>query len=163
VARGVRWLSDDEQHAWRSYRRMKGLLDLQLARDMARDSGLSEADYDVLSTLTEDGGRPWRGNELAARLLWSSSRLAHHVGRMERRGLVVRTACDDDRRGALIDLTECGRATLEAAARRHVASVRKHFIDLLSPDEIHELGELASRVVQHLQDTMSSPTAPARR
>jgi len=142
---------------------MKALLDLQLARDMARDSGLSEPDYDVLSTLTENGGPPWRANELAARLLLSSSRLAHHVGRMKRRGLVVRAPCDDDRRGALIDLTEHGRATLEAAARRHVASVRRHFIDLLSPDEVQVLGELASRVVQHLHDTVSSSTTAPRR
>jgi hypothetical protein len=48
------WLSAREAHAWRGYRRMRALLDLQLARDLARDSGLSEADYDVLS-----GAVPW--------------------------------------------------------------------------------------------------------
>src|ERR687886_242755 len=107
----VRWLSRREDRAWRGYRRMRALLDLQLARDMAQDSGLSEADYDILSTLTEGDGPPWRASDLAARLLWSSSRLAHQVGRMERRGLVVRTSCDDDARGALIDLTKKGTET----------------------------------------------------
>src|SRR5438874_10616046 len=132
----VRWLTKREERAWRGYRRMRALLDLQLARDMAQESGLSEPDYDILSTLTEDGGPPWRANELATRLLWSSSRLAHQVGRMERRGLVARTVCDGDKRGALIHLTEKGRATLEGAARPHVTSVRQHFVDLLTQDEL---------------------------
>ena len=146
----VRWLTPSEERAWRGYRRMRTLLDLQLARDMAHDSQLSEADYDILSTLTEIGGPAWRASELAARLLWSSSRIAHQVGRMERRGLVVRQPCDDDKRGALISLTDLGMATLKAAAGPHVASVRQNFIDLLTGDEIDVLAEISRKVVTHL-------------
>ena len=87
---GTRWLSESEERAWRGYRRMRALLDLQITRDLARDSSLSDSDYDVLSTLTEIPGRSWRASELAGRLLWSTSRLSHHVARMEQRGLVVR-------------------------------------------------------------------------
>ncbi|HMG62055.1 MAG TPA: MarR family transcriptional regulator, partial [Streptosporangiaceae bacterium] len=65
----VSWLSPEEERAWRAYRRMRTLLDLQNARDLARDSHLSESDYDVLSTLSEKPGRSWRASELAARLL----------------------------------------------------------------------------------------------
>lgn len=36
------WLTDAEYRAWIGYRRMRARLDLQLARDLARDSGLSE-------------------------------------------------------------------------------------------------------------------------
>ena len=38
------WLDETEAHAWRGYRRMRALLDLQLARDLMHDAGLSEAD-----------------------------------------------------------------------------------------------------------------------
>ena len=151
----ARWLTDDEQRTWRGYRRMKALLDLAVGRDLARDSGLSEPDYDVLSTLTEKAGPPWRASDLAARLLWSSSRLAHQVGRMERRGLVSRTPSDDDRRGALIHLTQLGRATLESAAPPHVASVRRNFIDLLTPEELQLVADIAWRVVTNLTDDVS--------
>src|SRR5437016_173600 len=120
--RPVRWLTPAEDRAWRGYRRMRTLLDLHIGRDMARDSGLSDADYDILSTLTEPPGPPWRAHELAERLLWSTSRLAHQVGRMERRGLVARESCEDDKRGALIVLTEAGFATLKEAAPLHVES-----------------------------------------
>ena len=85
----MRWLEPAQEQAWRRYRRMRTLLDLQIARDLKKDSGLSEPDYDVLSTLSESPDGSWRAREFAARLLWSSSRLAHQVGRMEQRGLVV--------------------------------------------------------------------------
>src|SRR5437660_3421286 len=114
------WLTAPQERAWRRYRRMRTLLDLQLARDLHRDSGLSGADYDVLSTLSEKAGGSWRARDLAAQLLWSTSRLAHHVGRMEQRGLVARQPCADDARGALISLTGQGRATLGKAAPPHV-------------------------------------------
>jgi DNA-binding MarR family transcriptional regulator len=160
-----RWLTADEQRAWRGYRRMRALLDLQLARDLARDSDLSEPDYDVLSTLTEgphvaaDGmpvtpappGEPaWRATALADRLLWSTSRLAHHVGRMERRGLVARGTCGDDGRGATVFLTPVGRQVLEDAAPLHVESVRRHLIDVLAPEEIDQLAAITAKVLDHL-------------
>ncbi len=148
---GVRWLSGPEDRAWRGYRRMRTLLDLRLARDLADGSGLSEPDYDVLSTLTErPGSSQWRASELATHLLWSSSRLAHHVGRMERRGLVRRRPCPDDGRGAVITLTEQGRAVLERAAPGHVESVRRNFIDLLTPAEVDTLAGIAEKVTARL-------------
>jgi DNA-binding MarR family transcriptional regulator len=130
---------------------MRTLLDLQLARDLADGSGLSEPDYDVLSTLTErPGSAQWRASELATHLLWSSSRLAHHIGRMERRGLVGRMSCPDDRRGAVITLTRQGRAVLEQAAPGHVESVRRNFIDLLTPAEVDTLAAIAEKVTARL-------------
>src|SRR4051794_40030025 len=110
----TRWLGPDQERAWRRYRRMRTLLDLQIARDLKTDSGLSEADYDILSTLSESPDGSWRARDLAARLLWSTSRLAHQVGRMEQRGLVARAGVDDDARGAVVALTKTGRAVLQA-------------------------------------------------
>lgn len=146
-----RWLTQEEEQAWRRYRRMRTLLDLAIARDMRADSGLSEADYDVLSTLSEADDDQWRANELAARLLWSTSRLAHQVGRMEGRGLVRRSGVDGDARGAVVALTDAGRRTLDAAAPAHVESVRRHLIDLLTPTDVRALDRIASRVVARLE------------
>src|SRR5918998_4546034 len=128
----TRWLAPDEARAWRGYRSMRALLDLQLARDLMRDSGLSEADYDVLSTLGETAGHRMRLTELAAHMLWSNSRLSHHIARMEQRGLVSRDPCADDGRGSLVTLTPAGLAAVEAAAPPHVPPVRGNFIHPLS-------------------------------
>ena len=147
----TRWLSAREEAAWRRYRRMRTVLDLAISRDLRVDSSLSDADYDVLSTLSEGEGDSWRAGDLATRLMWSSSRLAHQVGRMERRGLVRRTASDGDGRGAVVTLTAAGREVLEAAAPAHVASVRRHLIDLLDEDDVAALDRIASTVLRALQ------------
>lgn len=155
----VPWLTPEEERAWRGYRRMRTLLDLQLARDLARDCGLSEPDYDVLSTLTERPEGHWRAGELAGRLLWSTSRLTHHVARMASRGLVQRQPCADDRRGAVVSLTEAGRSTLEAAAPLHVRSVRARLINLLTPQEVDCLAAISEKVITRRAATQ----APAPR
>ncbi|GAA4506932.1 MarR family transcriptional regulator [Actinoallomurus oryzae] len=149
----VRWLNDREFRAWIGYRRMRGLLDLRIARDLADDSGLSEPDYDVLSNLGEAEGHRARLNDLAARMLWSRSRLSHHITRMQARGLVVKEDCPDDGRGAFVVLTEKGWGTIEEAAPAHVESVRRHFIDLLTEDEITTLGDITARVLAHLTNS----------
>lgn len=159
----TRWLEPAQERAWRGYRRMRTLLDLQIARDLAADSGLSEPDYDVLSTLTEKPEPRWRPSELAARLLWSTSRLAHHIGRMERRGLVTREPCDDDGRGAAITLTDAGSEVLREAAPRHVASVRRHFIDLLTDHETEVLARISAKVIDHLAELDHPATYHRRR
>ena len=146
----TQWLTAEQERAWRGYRRMRTLLDLRLARDLVSDSGLSEADYDVLSTLSENPEGSWRARDLAAHLLWSTSRLAHHVGRMEGRGLVARRVAEDDARGAVVALTESGWDTLRAAAPQHVASVRRHLIELLTAEEIATLDRIADKVVTRL-------------
>jgi DNA-binding MarR family transcriptional regulator len=148
----VRWLNDTEFRAWIGYRRMRGLLDLQVNRDLADDSGLSEPDYDVLSNLGDAEANRGRLGDLAARMLWSRSRLSHHIARMQARGLVEKEDCPDDGRGAVVALTAKGRQTLEEAAPPHVASVRRNFIDLLTEEELTTLGAITERVLAHLAE-----------
>jgi DNA-binding MarR family transcriptional regulator len=129
---------------------MRTLLDLQIARDLKHDSELSEPDYDVLSTLSESPDGSWRARDFAARLLWSTSRLAHQVGRMEQRGLVTRRGLDEDGRGAVVELTPHGRAVLRAAAPAHVESVRRNLLDLLTPSDLKALDRIAAKVIDRL-------------
>lgn len=145
-----RWLTDREQRAWQAYRRMSLLLNAQLARHLAEDSRLSEPDYEVLSTLGESPDRRRRISELADRMLWSRSRLSHHLARMERRGLVVREKCAEDGRGATAALTAEGLRAIEEAAPLHVEAVREHFIDLFTPEQLDVFTEIGETVVGRL-------------
>ncbi|WP_349879070.1 MarR family transcriptional regulator [Micromonospora sp. HUAS YX12] len=145
-----RWLDEQEDRAWRGYRRMRRLLDLELARELMQDAGLSEPDYDVLSDLSETPEQRLRLSELADRMLWSRSRLSHHISRMQQRGLVTREECATDGRGSVVVLTPAGRQAVEAAAPGHVAAVRRHLIDRLTPGELSALGTLSQRVIGHL-------------
>jgi DNA-binding MarR family transcriptional regulator len=145
----TRWLSNDQQRAWRAYRRMTLLLDAAVARELARESGLSMPDYLVLSTLSESEGHRRRLTELATRMQWSPSRLSHHVTRMEQRGLVTRAECSEDLRAAYVVLTDIGWDTLRAAAPGHVESVRNHLIDLLDDDDLAALTAIGEKVAAH--------------
>ena len=162
-----RWLTPAQARAWLGYRRMRALFDLQVARDLAKDSGLSEADYDVLSNLSESDQHMLRLTDLATHMLWSKSRLSHHVTRMQQRGLVSRQNCPSDGRGAVLTLTRAGWQAITAAAPPHVESVRRHFIDLLTAEQIRVLGEIAERVTAHLasvqDDRTGSDARPTRR
>ena len=148
--RAPRWLDDAEDRAWRGYLRMRTLLHARILRDLAREAGLSGPDYDVLSHVSEAPGRRSRLGELAERMAWSRSRLSHHLTRMEERGLVTREDCPSDGRGAFVVLTEAGFRVIQAAAPGHIASVRRHFIDLLSRDQLDALTGISETVVGHL-------------
>jgi DNA-binding MarR family transcriptional regulator len=147
---GPRWLDEDEDRAWRGYMRMRTLLHAQILRDLARDADLSGPDYDVLSNLSEADGRRSRLGDLAARMAWSSSRLSHHITRMEQRGLVTREDCASDGRGAFVVLTDAGFRAIEAAAPGHVASVRRYFVDPLTREQLEALAEISWTVVRGL-------------
>jgi DNA-binding MarR family transcriptional regulator len=148
----TRWLDEAEMRAWLGYRRMFLLLNAAVNRDLAADSGLSEPDYDVLSNLSDAPDHRGRLSELAARMLWSQSRLSHHISRMEQRGLVAREGHETDGRGSVVVLTKAGQRAIVKAAPQHVESVRGHLIDVLTPAQIQALGDIAETVVGHLGD-----------
>ncbi len=156
------WLDEDEQRAWRAYRRMVLLVDSAVARELGQQSALSMPDYQVLSALSEAEGHRRRLTELAARMQWSASRLSHHVTRMQQRDLVTRAECSDDQRGAFIMLSDHGWNAIRAAAPAHVASVRAHLIDLLDDAEIAALTSIGEKVAAHFGEDCVDATEPDR-
>lgn len=142
----TRWLSDDEERAWRAFRRVLTTLPARIGRDLAADSDLSSADYEVLSTLSEKPNRRWELKEIAAKMEWSRSRLSHQATRMQERGLIEREPDPADARGAILHLTDAGYDVLERAAPAHLDSVRRRFIDHLSHDELATLERISTRI-----------------
>jgi DNA-binding MarR family transcriptional regulator len=145
-----RWLTDDEQRAWRGLIQMTSRLDARLNRELQQSSGLSLADYDVLVLLTEAVDGRLRVFEIAEDLRWEQSRLSHHLARMQRRGLVSREECTTDRRGAFVVLTGAGRSAIEKAAPAHVATVRELIFDGLSKDQVAMLESTVDHILSRL-------------
>lgn len=145
-ATSVPWLTNEEEGAWRAFRRLLTVLPARTARDLAADSGLSAPDYEVLSTLSERDGRRRPLKDLAAKMEWSRSRLSHHIDRMEVRDLVERHPDPSDARGCVIGLTDHGFEILEQAAPHHVRSVRRRLVDHLTSDELRVLERISSRI-----------------
>jgi DNA-binding MarR family transcriptional regulator len=151
----IRWLDDREQRAWRALQFMQMRLEGELARQLAADSGLSYPDYVVLVALTDRPDGRMRLFELAAALGWEKSRLSHHVERMAGRGLVTKERCAADRRGAYVVVTGRGRTKIAAAAPGHVATVRRLFVDRLTPSQLDAVGEAADIVLAALDEASS--------
>lgn len=148
----LRWLSQEEQRAWRAFQVMQVRVSGELARDLSLHSDLSYPDYIVLVALTERPGGTMRLFELGDRLGWEKSRASHQVRRMAERGLVAKSACGEDRRGAVVSVTAEGRRAIEAAAPSHVEAVRRVFVDRLSAAQLNELREISEIVLKNLHD-----------
>ena len=148
-----RWLTDDEQRAWRGLLQMTSQLNARMNRQLQDDYGVSLADYDVLVALSEAPEGRLRVFEIAGALAWEQSRVSHQIARMQRRGLVARQECPADARGAFAVLTDVGRAAIERAAPAHVETVRELVFDGLSRDQLAALTAITSGVLDRLQAT----------
>jgi DNA-binding MarR family transcriptional regulator len=146
-----RWLDEREQHVWQGYLHVNQDLTAVLEQQLARESGVSGADYRVLVPLSEAPGGLLRARDLGSEIGWDRSRLSHHLSRMERRGLITREECAEDARGLMVRLTKAGRRAIEDAAPGHVETVRRYFFDQLSSDEIELMGTVFDRVLGNLR------------
>ncbi|WP_157720214.1 MarR family winged helix-turn-helix transcriptional regulator [Friedmanniella luteola] len=122
-----------------------------LDRKLRQRSGLSRADYEVLAHLSEAPEGQLRSFELGGLLRWEKSRLSQHLGRMQTRGLVVRSRCATDQRGAVIAISPLGRERIEEAAPEHVADVREVLIDHLSEAELELLIQVGDKVRERVE------------
>ncbi|HEX6540074.1 MAG TPA: MarR family transcriptional regulator [Candidatus Dormibacteraeota bacterium] len=155
-----RWLDPEEMRAWRGHVRMSWLLAAAIERDLRR-SGLSHPDYYVLVRLSEAADHRMRMSDLAEGILWSKSRLSHHIDRMEQRGLVRREDCPSDARGAFACLTPSGLRAIQSAAPAHVESIRVHFLDGLEREQLTTLGDVADIVIARLAPEGAAAQPPA--
>lgn len=146
----VPWLTEKEQRLWRAHLEVGRLLGHQLEREL-QPHGLALNDYTILVELSEAPQHRMRMTDLAAATLQSKSRLSHQITRMEAAGLVTREDCPGDRRGLYAVLTEQGWSTMRRVAPDHVRSVREHFVDRLSSEQIDALYEALAPIAEHLR------------
>ncbi|HEX4656754.1 MAG TPA: MarR family transcriptional regulator [Streptosporangiaceae bacterium] len=151
----TRWLTAEEQQAWRAFLTACQTLFSAVDAQLARDAEIPHGYYEILVRLSETPGRALRMTQLAEASTSSKSRLSHAVARMEKRGWVKRTDCVTDRRGQVAQLTDEGFAVLAAAAPGHVAQVRRSLIDQLTPEQIGQLREISELII-----AAGGPVAP---
>lgn len=149
---GARWLSAGEQEAWRAYLRGSRELEVALERDL-QPLGLSLSEYELLSMLSEAPEGRSRMSQLADYIVQSRSRVTHTAARLEKRGWVAREPALDDGRGVVLCLTAQGREVVERVAVDHVASVRRHLVDVLTSEQFRALGE----AMQGVRDALACP------
>ena len=141
----TKWLSGVEVTGWRNFISTIGPLMEALGRDLA-EHGVSFGEYEVLVFLSEAPDSRLRMGDLADALRLSPSGLTRRLDNLVRAGYVERVACPDDRRVMYAKLAPSGMDALRSAAPDHVASVRRHLLDALSPAQISELGEIFAAI-----------------
>ena len=122
----------------------------RLARDRLTPHGVTPVQYAVLQVLWEKDGQS--GAEIGSRLVLDSATITGVLDRLERLGLVGRTADVGDRRVNRIVLTVPGqtrRAALQAA------------MDGLNADVVAHLGSEAPAVRELLRKLAAVPTPGA--
>ena len=144
----TRWLSADEQLAWRTFLTACQTLFSAIDAQLLRDSDIPHGYYEILVRLSETPGRALRMTQLAEASTSSKSRLSHAVARLEERGWVRRADCPTDRRGQIAQLTDEGFAALAAAAPGHVDQVRRSLIDRLTPEQVEQLREISAAIIE---------------
>ncbi|MBJ7907601.1 MarR family winged helix-turn-helix transcriptional regulator [Streptomyces sp. NPDC003656] len=155
----TRWLTPEEQRAWRAYLAASRLLDDAMDRQLQQDAGMPHLFYSVLAILSEAPDRRLRMTDLAEELKITRSRLTYAVTRLERDGLVRREDCRWDRRSSLAVLTDEGMSVLERTAPGHVGTVRATLFDRLSPEQVRQLEEICAGVARGLQGEEAGSTA----
>ncbi|NTW41913.1 MAG: MarR family transcriptional regulator [Cellulomonadaceae bacterium] len=149
----TRWLDADELRAWVRLQAVVELLPGALDSQLRRDADLSHYEYLLLAMLSEAPDRSLRMSDLAAATNATLPRLSHVVTRLEARGYVTRAPSPDDGRATVASLTEQGWAKVVASAPGHVAAVRHHVLDALTPEQVAQLDAIALAVVRTLDPT----------
>lgn len=112
---------------------------------------LSFVQFQILATLAEDRSAGMSMTEIAARLVHSRSGLTYQVSRLEKAGLVVRTASAVDERGVDVTLTEKGASVLARVLPGHIELVREVLVDALEDADRLELTRLLAGLATHLR------------
>ncbi|MEL7976502.1 MarR family winged helix-turn-helix transcriptional regulator [Isoptericola sp. F-RaC21] len=149
------WLSEDQQRSWSSVVALLMTLPATLDAQLRTDAGLNLFEYHVLVALGDAPDRTLGMSDLAALSRGSLSRLSHAVGRLERSGLVERSACSHGRRRMEARLTDAGWDKLVAAAPGHVAEVRRLVVDALDDGQLEALGVAADAVVRAIDPALA--------
>jgi DNA-binding MarR family transcriptional regulator len=143
------FLTDAEFRAWHGALQFTNAAVRALDVALAAAHGISVKEFDVLITLFNAPNGRLRMTELAERVVLSASGVSHLVTRLERDGLVRRTADPADGRSFFAELTPAGRRRLRDSRPTHNAVVRARLTDRLTATQLETLGRLWDRVLEN--------------
>lgn len=130
----ARPLSPRELRIWHAFVSMGEDVLERVGRDIARATGLSGAEFGVLSRIAAFGKGEMRQQDLATVMAWEKSRLSHQLSRMQERNLIERRTGAG--RTTLVALTKTGREKLGLALPIRAESVRRNLLARLTPEQI---------------------------
>lgn len=130
--------------AWESLFRAQHELFAAMAADFD-NTPISQAEYDVLLTVTRAPEMTARLRDVTTRMLISQPSVSRLVDRMVTRGLITKCADPEDGRGSLITATNIGARSFREVATVHARSIAGH-MSRLDADELRTLKTLTQKL-----------------
>ena len=151
--------ADPRMASWRTFLQAHARLTRRLDDELRAAHGLSLGEYDALVQLASAPSRRLRMSVLADRVLLSRSGITRLVDRLVADGMVERSTCVTDARGAEAALTRAGLDRLRGASATHLDGVRRYFLEAIDSADQHAIERGLGRVIDGLDDAGSSSTA----
>jgi DNA-binding MarR family transcriptional regulator len=95
--------------------------------------------------------------------VYSRSGLTYQAGLLEKAGLITRGPSPDDERATAVTITDNGQALFDSVLPGHIQVVRRMLIDPLTEDDLHHLGDIMTRVRDHMRAQPPRSAAPRKR
>ncbi|OLT11274.1 MarR family transcriptional regulator [Actinomadura sp. CNU-125] len=138
------------------------LLQHRVEQHLRAEGDLSYVQFQLLTRLAEAPGGLTM-TELADGVVYSRSGLTYQAGLLEKAGLVTRGPSPDDERATLVAITADGRALVDRVLPGHVDVARGLLFDPLSGDDLRRLGDIMTRVRDHMRAQPPRSAAPRTR
>ncbi|CAM3545220.1 HTH-type transcriptional regulator MhqR [Vibrio aerogenes CECT 7868] len=125
-------------------RRVSRLFDESL-KEVFRQHMLSNIEFDILATLRRTDA-PLTPTALYQTLMLSSGAMSTRLEKLVQRGLIERIASEDDRRSNQVQLTDAGKAQVDAALQDHLSNMA-HLLSGLTKEEQEQLADLNRKLL----------------
>ncbi|WP_315549921.1 MarR family winged helix-turn-helix transcriptional regulator [Microbacterium aurum] len=130
--------------AWESLFRAQHEVLHEISGDFCEDD-LTQAEYDVLLTVTRGDDHAARLRDVTANMLISQPSVSRLVDRMAARGLISKWPDPQDGRGAIVRATDTGLAAFRRVATTHGRSIAER-MSVLTDAELAQLQALTSKL-----------------
>ena len=127
---------DPRLEPWRAFLQAHAHVTRRLDEELRTEHDLSLAEYDALLTIADAPERRIRMRQLADRVILSKSGVTRLIDRLVADGLVERSTCLVDGRGAEAVLTPSGLDRLRRASGTHLRGIANHFLEVLDPADL---------------------------
>ena len=133
---------------WRAFLMAHARVSRRLDEELRAEHDLSFAEYDALLTIAQAPARRIRMGLLAEEVLLSKSGVTRLIDRLVSDGLVERSACLADARGAEAVLTDRGLDRLRAASQTHLRGISEHFLAIVDASDLERLERAMTAVAR---------------
>jgi DNA-binding MarR family transcriptional regulator len=138
------------------------LLQHQVEQQLRAEGDISYVQFQLLARLADAHG-PLTMTQLADGAVYSRSGLTYQAGLLEKAGLITRGPSTDDDRATLVTITDDGLALLGRVLPGHIQVARRLLFDPLTGDDLHHLGDIMTRVRDHMRTQPPRSAAPRKR